>query len=193
MSDDTNTVETPVAKEQTKTDVPPTDHLNLSDEQWKQVFQHDRFKELNTAKTAAEKKLAEYEANQKKAEEEAAKQKGEFEKLYNENLPKIQGYEELNATLEGMLQAQLERIPEEKRKLVPTDYPAHKQLAWITENSDVLGSTTTTKNAPVNPSSTTASTSGKVMHKAEDLKDPRYYEKHKADIKLAIVEGRIED
>ena len=48
---------------------------------WEEIFQHPRFKELNTRAKAAEGALAKIEADRKAADDEAAKKQGEWQKL----------------------------------------------------------------------------------------------------------------
>lgn len=148
---------------------------------------YSRFKEVNDDNTALKDKLKAFQDAQAAAAEAAAKEKGEFEKLYNENLPKIKGYDELNETLDSMLKTTIESIPEEKRKLIPTEYAPHKQLAWINANREILIADAN-KNAPLTPS---AASGGKRMHKLSDLSNAQYYEANLADITLAMKEGRI--
>ena len=155
-----------------------------------EAIPYDRFKAVNDANKQLEQQLAEFKANQQKAEEEAAKQKGEFEKLYNDNLPKIQGFEDLSKTLAGLLESQKESIPEDKRGLIPSDYPPHKQLDWINANRELLVPSNSSKNLPVQPN---GQTEGKTLHKASDIANVEYYTKHSADIQLAEQEGRIID
>lgn len=152
-----------------------------------ETIPYSRFTEVNDANKALKDQLKTLQDAQNAAAEAAAKEKGEFEKLYNDNLPKIKGYDELNDTLAGMLKTTIESIPEDKRKLIPSEYSPHKQLAWINANRDILIADTN-KNAPVTPSNTNG---GKKMHRLSDLKDTKYYETNFADIQLAIKENRI--
>jgi hypothetical protein len=152
-----------------------------------ETIPYSRFTEVNNDNKALQAKLKEIQDAQTAAAEAAAKEKGEFEKLYNENLPKIKGYDELNQTLDSMLKTTIDGIPEEKRKLIPTEYPPHKQLAWINANRDILVGEVN-KNAPITPS---GASGGKRMHKLSDIRNAKYYAEHQADILLAGKENRI--
>lgn len=143
----------------------------------------EKVQEVNELKA----RLDALEAEKKANSEKAAKEKGEFEKLYNDNLPKIEGYDTLNKTLENMLASEIEQIPEDKRGIIPTDYPPHKQLEWLAKNKSLFTNTApASKNTPVTPKE---SSEGVTLHKAADIRNIEYYSKHEADIKKAISEG----
>lgn len=185
MSDESNTDAKATAEAQAQKDSNSAPSKNTPE-----TIPYERFSEVNAANKKLEAELKTFKANQQKAEEEAARQKGEFEKLYNENLPKIQGYEELSKTLADLLETQKQSIPEDKRGLIPSDYPPHKQLDWINANRAILVPSNSTKNPPVQP---TNGTEGKVLHKASDIQNFDYYQKNAEDIKRALSEGRIVD
>lgn len=182
------------------TNVEPADSTNGNDSttapsntetpQTPETVPYDRFQKVNKAKTDAENKLKEFEAKAQQEAAELAKKNGEFEKLYNDNLNKIQGYDELNTTIEKILESQLESIPEDKRTLIPTDYTAKQKLDYINANRALLMPNATTKNHPVKQGE---QEDGKVYHKASDIKNPEYYDKHRDDIIKAMNEGRIID
>lgn len=155
-----------------------------------ETIPYARFKDLNDANKVLQDQVKAMQDAQNAAAEAAAKEKGEFEKLYNDNLPKIKEYDELKGTLQTILQTTVESIPEDKRKLIPTEYSPQKQLDWINANRDMLITQPANKNAPVQPAN---AKDGKVYHKVSDVANLEYYEKNRADIQKAQSEGRIID
>lgn len=184
MTDSTTTV-VPVATDTTSNETADPSKLSTPES-----IPYDRFQKVNEAKVKLETELTQYKAKAKAEAEELAKKNGEYEKLYNDNLSKITGYDELNTTLESILTSQLENIPEDKQRLIPKSFTAKQKLDYITENREVLFTAKTTVNHPVKQGE---KQDGKIYHKASDISNPKYYLQHSADIKKAVNEGRIVD
>ena len=102
--------------------------------------------DLNDTKETMQKMIDDNEA--KKQEE--AKKGGEFQKLFEEEQAKnkeLKGQnKKLEETLSGykdstdkMLDKLLTGIPEEKKKLIPTEYSPRKKLDYVFENAEFLG------------------------------------------------------
>lgn len=93
---------------------------------------YDRFKEVNDRVRAAEAELAQYQREKAEREQAEALARGEHEKVIASLEPKAARAAELEATLKGYLQAELEDIPEESRDLVPEfDGDVAKQLEFV--------------------------------------------------------------
>lgn len=187
MSDEVSTnQDESVANETSTNDTKTTDHSNNTPPE---TIPYSRFSETVNANKKLSDEIAQMKADAKAAAEAEAEKKGEYEKLYKDNLNKINEYDTLNDTFKSMLDARLERIPEEKRSLIPSDYPPHKQLEWIELNNNLFGeSESPNKNNPTKPSEDDNS---KVYHKIEDIQKPEYYDKHAEDIKKALLEDRV--
>lgn len=124
MSDETNT--NPDAQQQASSD----GTQNTGDNGLPQSIPYDRFKAVNDAKKLAEDKLAKLEAAEKKRQDDEALKAGDYQKLIDGLKPKADRAEQLENTLKGYLEAEIEKIPQNMRDLIPAgDVTA--QLAWI--------------------------------------------------------------
>lgn len=133
-----------------------------------------RFDEVNEAKKALEKQIAEFEAKAKeqeeatkaKAEEDAAK-KGEFESLYNATKQEVATHkaevkaakarvEELEGVVNGLLESKLATIDKDFHDLIPQGMTPEAKLAWVNtaESKGLFGNTNakTPLGQPTNPS-----------------------------------------
>lgn len=153
---------------------------------------YDRFKAVNDSNKALEEKVAAMEAAEKQRKEELAKEQGKYEELYNDSKPKLDEYDTMKTTFDNMLQTTIDSIPEDKRGLIPADYPAHKQLEWINANRSILTSTQS-GNTPVNPPSGDGKAGDKPTFTAAQINDPAFFRENMAEIKVALNEGRIVD
>lgn len=116
-----------------------------------QAIPYERFKKVNEAKNALEKRVAELEkaANERaQAEAEAQRkvdeEKGEFKKLYETSQaelaklkPAAQRAAEYEKAFAGMLAARLERVPDHIKTLLETMDPL-AALKWLDNNHDAL-------------------------------------------------------
>lgn len=151
---------------------------------------YERLQEVISKNKALEQSLTEFKTKAQTEAEELARKNGEFEKLYNDNLPKIQEHEELLATVNNILEAELKNIPEDRLKLIPEGFTAKQKLDYIAANRDILVQAKSTTNKPIKQGE---QEEGKVYHKASDIDKPEYYEQHRDDIIKAANEGRIID
>ena len=133
-----------------------------------------RFDEVNEAKKALEKQVAEInakaqeleEAQRAKAEEDAAK-KGEFESLYNATKQEIATHkaevkaakarvEELEGVVNGLLESKLATIDKDFHDLIPQGMTPEAKLAWVNtaEAKGLFGNSKakTPLGQPTNPS-----------------------------------------
>lgn len=95
-----------------------------------QQIPYSRFKEVNAAKTAAEKRLAELEAADAKRKEAEALANGEFQKVIDDLKPKAERMTALEAALKTYLDAEIADIPEDKRDFIPQG-DVTTTLAWV--------------------------------------------------------------
>jgi hypothetical protein len=105
-------------------------------------------RKFREAKEAAEREQA-------RAERERLKQQGEWQKLaetaqaeVEQYKPYKERYEQLEAVFKTALEARIEAIPAQFRKLVPTDYSPVQQWKWLDQNASLFKA----KDAPnINP------------------------------------------
>lgn len=105
----------------------------------------ERFDEINNQRKELEAKLLQIEADQKSRIEKQLEEQGKFKEL-NENLRaelaetklKAEKAGELEGTLEKLLAAQLEALPEQTRQLVPEKLSIQDRLDYIATNRDLL-------------------------------------------------------
>lgn len=116
-----------------------------------QAVPYDRFKKVNDAKNALEKRIADLEkaANERtqaeaEAQRKADEEKGEFKKLYETSQaelaklkPAAQRAAEYEKAFAGMLAARLERVPDHIKTLLETMDPL-AALTWLDSNQDAL-------------------------------------------------------
>lgn len=121
-----------------------------------------RFDEVNEAKKALEKQIADFEAKAKeqeeaakaKAEEDAAK-KGEYESLYNSTKQEVATHkaevkaaksriEELEGVVNGLLESKLATIDKDFHDLIPQGMTPEQKLAWVNtaESKGLFGNST---------------------------------------------------
>lgn len=128
-----------------------------------------RFDEVNNKYKEMQKQLDALLADKKKADDEKAKadkkakeEAGKFEELYKTTageLDKFKGESEtaktrigeLEAVINGLLEAKLAGIPEEFHDLIPSNLTPEAKLAWVTtaEGKGLFGSAQQKKNEPV--------------------------------------------
>jgi hypothetical protein len=97
-----------------------------------QSIPYDRFQQVNEAKKAAEKRLAELEAAEKKRLDDELAANGEYQKLIDDLKPKATRADELEKTVKLLLDAEIEKIPTAMRDLIPPG-TVDFQLAWIAQ------------------------------------------------------------
>jgi len=104
-----------------------------------------RFDEVNKGRKAAEKELAAYKKASAEAEEKRLQDNEEYKTLSDkyakeiaELKPRAEVGEEQEKTLQKILEARIERIPEHLRALVPSGYSTMDQLKYIEDNDENL-------------------------------------------------------
>jgi len=104
-----------------------------------------RFDEINNRKNELEARLAEIEADQKLRIEQQLEEQGKYKELTEtlraelaEAKIRANKSDELEGTLEKLLAAQLEALPEQSRKLVPEKLSIKDRLDYIAENRELL-------------------------------------------------------
>jgi len=105
----------------------------------------DRFDEVNQLAKDRKEKLDQIEKDQKKAAEERLAQQDKWKELAENRgkeldaakvkAEKLDSYEE---TLQGVLNSQVEQIPEEYRTLIPDELTTQQKLDWMAQNQAIL-------------------------------------------------------
>lgn len=128
-----------------------------------------RFDEVNNKYKEMQKQLDAMLADKKKADDEKAKadkkakeEAGKFEELYKTTAGEMDKFKvesetaktrigELEAVINGLLEAKMAGIPEEFHDLIPSNLTPEAKLAWVTtaEGKGLFGSAQQKKNEPV--------------------------------------------
>jgi hypothetical protein len=191
------------------------EELNLSDEQWEQVFKHSRFKQINEEKNEYKTKLEQIEAEAEKSRQKKLKEEGKYQELLEAKDGEIKN---LTSSVQGLkVELSIARMASQL-KVVDTDAvirlidqnklnfdkegnPTNmedvvKELLsekpyLVSEGSDVKGSTIGS-----NANTTTEKQSGEfVITKSElrtKLQDHEWYTANKEKIEQWKKEGRID-
>lgn len=155
---------------------------------------YSRFQEVNEQAKQSAEKLAEFERKEKEREEQEALAKGEHEKLINDLKPQAERAKALEETIKTSVNALIEKIPEERRSLIPEGLPVEQKFNWINQNLEFL--TQTSGNPNVNTGSNVPNSQdagNKPIYTQEQISDINFYQKNRDDILLAQKEGRIKD
>lgn len=101
--------------------------------------------ERRTTSKTVQEQLDKVKADQEAAAKEAAEKNGEFQTLYetasNENKTLKEKSESLSKVINGYLEREIEKVPEDKRSAIP-DLEPTKKLEWLQEHGHtLLGST----------------------------------------------------
>lgn len=99
-------------------------------ENTEQSIPYSRFKEVNAAKTAAEKELARLKDAEAKRLEAEQLANGEYQKVIDDLKPKAERVTALEAALKTYLDAEIAEIPESMRDLIQGG-DITEQLKWI--------------------------------------------------------------
>lgn len=124
---------------------------------------NDKYKEMKKQLDAL---LKEKEENDKKAAEAdrlAKEQQGKFEELYKSTSDELNKYKadhkqasdrvkQLEAVINGLLEAKLEAVPEEYRDLLPAHMAPEAKLEWLAQAEKKGLFTNTKKNTPLGES-----------------------------------------
>lgn len=156
---------------------------------------YSRFQEQNTQLKEANQRLAELDKAEQERKEAEAIAKGEHEDVIKTLKPKAERAEALEKVLTKTVDDLVEKIPEEKRKLIPNSLSVEDKLAYINDNRDLLLDAEPKKNVGTSSSPSTGDdeiTDSTIFTKAQ-LEDPVFYEKNRDAIIKAMREGRIKD
>jgi hypothetical protein len=106
---------------------------------------YSRFSEVNEEKKALEKKLKDKEDAEKVETEKRLAEQNQYKELSEKRAkdladlqPKAAQVDAYEKTLQEVLNAQIEEIPEGKRTLVPEELTTQQKLAWIAKNKAIL-------------------------------------------------------
>jgi ribonucleoside-triphosphate reductase len=104
-----------------------------------------RFDEINTERQKLAEKIAQIEADQKAETEKRLAEQSKFQELAENRgkelveaqakASKVESYEK---TLQDVLTAQVESLPEDKRGLIPDELTTQQKLSWLAKNSAIL-------------------------------------------------------
>lgn len=104
-----------------------------------------RFDEINERLKAAEKRANAAEKAAQKAQEEKLKEQNDYKALYEQTLEQLNKIKPLadktgvyQETLDTVLNAQINEIPEDMRSLIPDELSTDQKLAWISRNKTLL-------------------------------------------------------
>jgi len=105
----------------------------------------DRFDEVNQQAKDLQEKLDQIERDQKKATEERLAKQDKWKELAENRgkeldeakvkADRLDSYEE---TLQGVLDAQVDQVPEELRTLIPDELTTQQKLDWLAQNQAIL-------------------------------------------------------
>lgn len=100
-----------------------------------------RFDEVNEERKELRQQLEDLKKAREEAEKASLEEKQEYKTLYEKAQEKLAQLEPLakkvsswKETMESLLQAQVEEIPEDMRTLIPEDLSIEKKLAWLAKN-----------------------------------------------------------
>lgn len=198
--------------ESKKPDTSQEAEFNLSEEQWQKVFEHDRFKQLNQKAKEAEKALKEKLEAEKAEKQKKLKEEGKLQELLDETKKELDELKGSYSTkqLENQILSIASRLnvvdTDAVVRLVDSSKIEYDKEGNPTNVEDVVTTllkeksylTSTDKSPDVGAGSnaTTESQSADfVITKSElkeKLKDYKWYEDNKENIKQWEKEGRID-
>lgn len=105
----------------------------------------DRFDEINEKNKELKKQLEQVEADKKAETEKRLADQENWKELADkrgadlaEAQAKADKVAAMEETLQGLLDAQIEMIPEEYRSMVPEEYTPKQKIDWISQNQSIL-------------------------------------------------------
>lgn len=151
-----------------------------------------KFHAANESLKAANAKIAEFEAAEAAATEKKALEAGEHQKVIDSLKPDAERAKTLEASLTKYLDAELAKIPEEKKPLIPAGLSVEAQLDYIATNRSLLvDSTPNNIGHGTNPSAGAGST-GKTFTVSQ-ISDPKFYAENRIEILKAQKLGNIKE
>jgi len=150
---------------------------------------YGRFSEEVAKRKSLETKLSEIEVSTEKNRQEKLVKDGEFQKLLEEQAPKVERAKILQGVVEKTVKSLMDRIPEEKQKLIPQSLSAEDQLDYINQNLAFFSDNSSKNiNTGLSPNGQTPASN---TFTNEQLKDSKFYEENKVEIEQARKEGRL--
>lgn len=135
-----------------------------------------RINQLTARAKKAEEEKRELQAKIDAEREAKLQEEGKLQELvdtYKDRLSKAESttarVEQLEKTVNGYLETQLQRIPEEKRALIPESFTTEQKLDYISQNSSFLLSEDRPK--PVNPGAPIPKNDASVNNAKQDLEE----------------------
>lgn len=154
---------------------------------------YDRFQQVIQERNDLKTRLEALEQKQRDAETAAATEQGKWQELYEATKPKADALERYEKTVQEMLKARLEQIPEALRGLVP-EGPALDQWLWL-ERAAAAGMFGQPQDqaprAPGVPPSGPRQAPAPTITKAQ-MANPAWVREHQDEIRQAAREGRLE-
>lgn len=121
---------------------PPAGAINTGNEP---MIPKSRFDEVNNALKETRARLDAIEAERKADTEKRLAEQQEWKQIAEnrakelaEAQSKAQQVDAYHAALTGLLKAEIEELPEESRKLIPTKLPIQDQIEYIAQNRALL-------------------------------------------------------
>ena len=140
-------------KKQDDSKKPEEEKMTIPKDKWDQMYARTKAaeREAEEAKTKLREREEKEKAEQGKHQELADQYRKERDELKAKNDEHSKSLEETNATFAKMLEAQLEEIPEDKRKLIPDNYSPKDKLSYIASNRSFLIGTEKKGGSPGQP------------------------------------------
>jgi len=105
----------------------------------------ERFDEVNSRMKEYEKQFKAAEKALQEAQEARLKEKEDYKELYEQKMselselkPLADQVESYKETMERLLEAQIEEIPEELQTLIPDEMTVKQKIDWIAKNKKLL-------------------------------------------------------
>ena len=109
------------------------------------LIPRDRFDDVNEKRKAAEAEVEKLKAEQKAETDKRLEKQEEWKELAEKRGEELLELKDSDAkvvsmekTLDSMLEAEIEKLPEDMRKMVPEKLSTQGKLDWLAENGDLL-------------------------------------------------------
>lgn len=130
-----------MSAEETTPTQPPAPSATSDDKKAENFIPKSRLDEVIAQRDAAQRKADALEKAQQEAERKRLEESAEYKKLYETTQtelsslkPKAEAVEAYEKTLQGILAAQIEELPEDFRDVVPDGLSTQQQLEWLAKN-----------------------------------------------------------
>lgn len=162
---------------------------------WEDFFKHPRFTELSKTATQLKNEKEQWEKEKNDAANAKKLEEGKHVEIINELKPKAERATELEKTLKGVVDTEMQAIPEERRGLVPTTLPVEQQLAYISANRAFLMGSEKKQNMnkSTNPGGGNGGNDDKPTFTQAQISDSKFFAEHEKEIMEALADNRIVD